>query len=355
MRARKSAAVMGAILTGLGMTLALAQPASARPNCDVPNPPPICNPTDPPDDPPPTGHVPVLAFDGARQMPSRTGVQVWGWTADDDSPTTSLTVRITIDGGSATTVTANQSRPDVAAAYPKYGAAHGFELVLPVSPIGSHNICVTAVSVGGGADKTLCRQMDDIVEFVAYNISYDTAHAILTNTSLEQLDKVTNRNDTAVQQTTEISGSRTATDTVGWSDTTGIKITASTTFETGIPIIAEGKITVTVEGSATFTQNGSRQRAQTFSWRQPVVVPARSIVEATVTITHSTISVPYTLTGEFIYRSGARTAGSLGGTFVGGNSENLSVILKQYNLDGSPAAAPVAQSKATMLKVTPAR
>ncbi len=345
---------MGAILTGLGMALALVQPASARPMCDVPNPPPVCNPNDPPDDPPPTGYVPVLAFDGAQQTTSRNGVHVWGWTADDDSPTTSLTVRITIDGASATTVTANQSRPDVAAVYPKYGAAHGFDLVLPASAAG-HDICVTAVSIGGGADKKVCRQMDDITEFVAYNISYDVAHAVMTGARLEQLDKVSNRNDTAVQQSTEISGSRTVTDTEGWSDTVGVKITTAATFKTGIPILAEGEIKVTVEGSYTYTRNGSQQRVQTFSWRQPVLVPARSIVEATVTIAHSTISVPYTLTGDFVYRSGARTAGSTGGTFTGGNSENLSVTLKQYNLDGTPAAAPVAQSKATMLKATQER
>ncbi|MEU8261571.1 ETX/MTX2 family pore-forming toxin [Micromonospora sp. NPDC048999] len=347
-------AVIGAILTGLGMALALVQPASARPNCDVPNPPPICDPTEPPDDPTPATYVPVLAFDGAQQTTSRTGVHIWGWTADDDLPATSLTVRITIDGASATTLTANQSRPDVAAAYPKYGAAHGFDLVLPASAAG-HNICVAAVSVGGGADKTVCRQMDDIVDFVAYNISYDIAHAVLTGASLEQLDKVTNRNDTTLQQSTEISGSRTATDSEGWSDTVGIKVTVSTGFKTGIPILAEGKITVTAEGTYSYTQNGSHQRAQTFSWRQPVLVPARSIVEATVTITHSTISVPYTLTGEFVYRSGARAAGSVNGMFSGGNSENLSVNLKQYNLDGTPAAAPASQSPAAMLKVTQAR
>ncbi|MEV4703992.1 ETX/MTX2 family pore-forming toxin [Actinoplanes sp. NPDC049316] len=158
-----------------------------------------------------------------------------------------------------------------------------------------------------------------------------------------------------MQQSTEISGSKVATDSQGWSDTTGIKVSVSTSFKTGIPILAEGKINLTAEGSYSYTQNGSTQRSQTFSWRQPVIVPARSVVEATVTVTHGTITVPYSLSGDFLYRSGGRAGGTLGGLFAGGNSEHLAVNLKQYNLDGSPAFAPVKQPKAAMLKATPPR
>ena len=349
MRVRRSAAVLSAVVTGWTMALVMAQPASAAINCDVPTPPPRCN-YEPPDDPPPVTYVPVLAFDGARQTVSPSGVHVWGWTADDDAPTTALTVNISIDGVLARTMVANQHRPDVAAAYPKYGAAHGFEVVLPASAAG-HNVCVTAVSVGGGANKTVCRQMDEIVEFMAYDVSYDLARAQLVDTSLQQLDKVTNRNDTTVQQSTEISGEKTVTETEGWSDTTGVKVSASTSIKAGFPIFAEGKVTVTAEGTFSYTQNGSTSRTRKVAWRQPVLVPPRSIVEATVTVTHANIRVPYSLTGEFIYRSGTRIAGTVGGMFAGGNSENVQVNLKQYNLDGTPAAAPVKQPEAAMLKI----
>jgi hypothetical protein len=297
--------------------------------------------------------VPVVHIDGAQQTTSRTAIHVWGWTTDTDEPTTSLTVHVSIDGITAATATANLSRPDVAAAFPPFGAAHGYDLTVPASAAG-HNVCVTAVSVGGGANATGCQQMDDIVGFNANDISYDTAHAVLTNQTLEQLDKVTNRNDTAVQQSTEISGTKVATDTEGWSDTVGVTVSVSTSLKVGIPIFAEGKVTVTVTGTYSYTQNGSTTRSLTFSWRQPVLVPARSIVEATVAVTHFTIAVPYTLTGNFVYRSGALAAGTVGGTFTGGNSENLAVNLKQFNLDGTPAAAPVAQPPAAMLSVTPA-
>ncbi|WP_213454783.1 ETX/MTX2 family pore-forming toxin [Rhizomonospora bruguierae] len=349
MHLRKTVAVLGSILTGLGMTLAMAQPAAAQPYCDVPIPPPRCNPGEPEPPPPPT-YAPVLAIDAAQQTTSRTGVRVRGWTADGDQPTTALTVQFTIDGAYAGSMVANGSRPDVAAAYPQYGAAHGYDITLAASATG-HTVCVTAVSVGGGANTQRCTSVDTIVSFDPYRIDYDTAHAVLTSASLDQLDRVTTDNDTEVQQSTEISGSKTRTESKGWSDTQGVRISASTSFKVGVPIFAEGKVTVSAEGSFTFTQNGSVQTSQTWSWRQPVLVPPRSIVEVTVTVTSATITVPYTLSGDFVYASGARAAGTLGGMFAGGNSENLRVTLKQYNLDGTPTAAPVKQPQATLLKV----
>ncbi|MEV6596557.1 ETX/MTX2 family pore-forming toxin [Actinoplanes sp. NPDC051346] len=345
---RRSAAAMGAILTGCGMVLAMVQPAAAEPNCDVPEPPPICGGGGGGGGG--TTHAPKLFIDLAQQDTSQSSVHVQGWTADPDGPTTALTVHVKVDGNEVNAVNATVHRPDVAAAYPRFGAAHGFDVWVPASP-GQHTICVLAVGVGTGGNTERCAAMDGIVQFEAHDIAYDMDHAVLTEMSLEQLDKVTNRNDTAVQQSTEISGSKTTTDTETWSNTKSVKVTVSTSIKVGFPIFADGKVTVSAEGSYSGTDGGSVQRARSFSWRQPVLVPARSIVEATVTVAHAKVAVPYTLSGEYIYGSGARAAGTIGGTFKGGNSENLTVVLRQYNLNGTPAAAPVRQPKATLLRV----
>ena len=116
-----------------------------------------------------------------------------------------------------------------------------------------------------------------------------------------------------------------------------------------IPIIADGK--VSVEGSVTFNQNGSTSVATTFGWLQPVLVPAHSRVTATVAVTRSTLVVPYTLSGSYVYRSGTRAPGTAGGTYSGVNSHDLEVTLTQQNLDGTPAARPVTQPAPTFLRV----
>jgi len=96
-------------------------------------------------------------------------------------------------------------------------------------------------------------------------------------------------------------------------------------------------------------QNGSTSTTRKFAWSQPVLVPAKSKVVATVAVTKTTLTVPYTLSGDYVYASGARVAGTNGGTFTGVNSHDLEVTLTQFNLDGTPAARPVDQPQANFL------
>ena len=78
-----------------------------------------------------------------------------GWTIDPDSPSTVLGAWVSIDG-TRTAITANVSRPDVAAAYSGIAAGplHGFDVTLPM-PQGTHTVCVIAQNVRFGSDRTL--------------------------------------------------------------------------------------------------------------------------------------------------------------------------------------------------------
>jgi hypothetical protein len=71
-------------------------------------------------------------------------IDVAGWAIDpsDQSPTD---VRIYIDGSLKAGQLANMSRPDVGAVHPAFGAAHGYNIMIPATP-GDHSVCVYAVS-----------------------------------------------------------------------------------------------------------------------------------------------------------------------------------------------------------------
>jgi hypothetical protein len=100
------------------------------------------------------GGAPVLVVDTATGAAGT--VSVSGWAFDPDT-TASLTVQVSVDGSSTSTV-ASGSRPDVAAAYPGYGAAHGYSLAIPAAG-GVHSVCVTATNVGVGSDTSTCRSL----------------------------------------------------------------------------------------------------------------------------------------------------------------------------------------------------
>lgn len=86
-------------------------------------------------------------------------VRVAGWAADPNT-TGPIGVHVYIDGTYHSGHTANRPRPDVAAASPGLGGAHGFEAVIPVTT-GVHDVCVYALNVGPGDNALLgCRTVD---------------------------------------------------------------------------------------------------------------------------------------------------------------------------------------------------
>jgi len=301
--------------------------------------------------PPPPSNSPVVTLGVPRQTVDRAAIRVSGRATDADQPSAALTVQIRVDGTLVKTVTANQPDPPVAtpgafaAVPPPTVTGHSYDVVVP-APGTAQNVCVTAVNVGSGSNTTVCKAVDSVVEFAGNSISYDLDHLQITDATLDSLDRVTNTNSTNIQQSTTISGEKTTTDTQGWSNTYGVKVTMSGGVK--IPFISDFK--VTVEGSASWVQNGSTSTTRKFAWSQPVLVPAHSKVVATVAVTKTTLSVPYTLSGDYVYRSGARVAGTNGGTFTGVNSHDLEVTLTQFNLDGTPAAKPVPQPQAQLLE-----
>jgi hypothetical protein len=83
---------------------------------------------------------------------------VGGWVLDADSAGP-LQVHAYIDGQFAGSGTANTSRPDVDAVFPRNGSGHGFELSLP-APNGTHTVCVYGINVGPGGNSVLgCREV----------------------------------------------------------------------------------------------------------------------------------------------------------------------------------------------------
>jgi len=86
------------------------------------------------------------------------GVTVRGWAIDPDTADP-ITVHIYVDGVGYP-VSAGQSRPDVARAYPVYGANHGYEAQFDAAP-GRHSVCAYGINVANGTGNVLlgCRDV----------------------------------------------------------------------------------------------------------------------------------------------------------------------------------------------------
>ena len=78
---------------------------------------------------------------------------VQGWAIDPDT-TGPVALHVYVDGAKVGTATADASRADVGAAFPGFGANHGFLVPLPGLAHGGHEVCVYAMNAGGGTANT---------------------------------------------------------------------------------------------------------------------------------------------------------------------------------------------------------
>jgi hypothetical protein len=108
----------------------------------------------------PPNTVPFATVDSVYSMPGIAVVSGWGY--DPDVPTTPIGMHFYVDGRFAGALTASQSRPDVAAAIPGAGDAHGYTAYLGVSP-GRHTVCVYALdNYTGGYNPLITCYLADV-------------------------------------------------------------------------------------------------------------------------------------------------------------------------------------------------
>jgi hypothetical protein len=77
-----------------------------------------------------------------------------GWAYDPDTKSTSITVRLTVDGA-VTNQLASNSRPDLTVFPAIASANHGFSFTLPTLGPGAHNISVSAIDTTNGTAKII--------------------------------------------------------------------------------------------------------------------------------------------------------------------------------------------------------
>jgi len=88
-----------------------------------------------------------------------SGLRLSGWALNPNNRAENVEIHVYDTGPNGTRgisgIRANQSRPDVAAAYPAYSANHGFVTTVGSPDPGSHTVCAFAITTGGGTGNTL--------------------------------------------------------------------------------------------------------------------------------------------------------------------------------------------------------
>ena len=176
---------------------------------------------------------------------------------------------------------------------------------------------------------------DEVVRFEVSSVNYDLDHATIEEEQNREIINQEVSNHTDVEQTQTVSRTETIEETSAWENKMGFKVGAEAMVKTGIPFIASGKVKVSVELSGEFAWSGSTKKGKDYKLDTPVVVPPRTTIIATGTVTVSSISVPYTQIGEYVYKSGNRKPGERTGTYTGVTSHNYKTAFFKVAKNGA--------------------
>jgi dienelactone hydrolase len=90
--------------------------------------------------------LPIGALDGLTTGPGV--MHLSGWALDEDTAA-SIPVAVYVDGVGVSWFPTDRSRPDIAAAFPGYGDAHGYAIDV-AAPAGNHQVCVYGINTAYG-------------------------------------------------------------------------------------------------------------------------------------------------------------------------------------------------------------
>jgi hypothetical protein len=155
------------------------------------------------------------------------------------------------------------------------------------------------IGVYGGAGVDIDRlglilELPEDEEYMFEDVNYDLSECKIVGEKPVSLKEETVENPTDATMMQQISFSHTHSDTKTWGHTVGLKMGVKTSFSTGVPCIAEGKVEVSFEANYSYNWGGNVSDIKTDQWVATLIAPPHSHLRAVGTVTEASINVPFT-------------------------------------------------------------
>jgi hypothetical protein len=155
------------------------------------------------------------------------------------------------------------------------------------------------------------------VAYYVTNVKYDIPDAVLSGAAPYVAGSITLTNASSVSQSTNQSTSIAVSETSSWSNTVGGKIGVKTTFKTGIPFIAEGKVEVSAEISESYTWGETKGTTKTVGTQVTVNIPPHSQITASFVAQRQEVNIPYSCVWTTDFSNGTKKEEYVTGTYKG--------------------------------------
>ncbi|KAK0209833.1 hypothetical protein IW262DRAFT_1281142 [Armillaria fumosa] len=135
----------------------------------------------------------------------------------------------------------------------------------------------------------------DFEDMIVKSVDYDVAQGKILTVTPHVLANQTLTNNSDDEQEMSFSFSETVTHTSKFEHTTGFTIEVGTEFSAGLPLVAEGKISVSVSHSNEFTFGTENTFSKTYTANFPVKAGPKKTVRGVSSVQEGTLEVPYTI------------------------------------------------------------
>ncbi|MEA2162766.1 MAG: hypothetical protein QOK37_893 [Thermoanaerobaculia bacterium] len=179
---------------------------------------------------------------------------------------------------------------------------------------------------------------DSVTSCVITSIEYDTSMATFQPAGdgfqTIAVGNVQTNDSASDSNSVTFSGEATVDYTSGWSNSFSETEGSSTEISAGVstnelPFVdVDGGISVSTSQEFTNTTelNGTQEWSMTLGYNYTFTVPPYTVMRGLAQITKGTLTVPFTMTGQFIFASGAKLQTTGYGVYVGNNCLNDSVF-----------------------------
>jgi hypothetical protein len=139
-------------------------------------------------------------------------------------------------------------------------------------------------------------------------ITFDVQNAVIQSTQPRGIFTQKSKNSSDTQQNPSVSFNETVEEQATFESEVGLEIGASTSFSSGVPILAEGKVEVSAKVHTNLKWGRTNTTSHTFAANVPLSVPPHTTLMVTATVTESILSVPFTTTWKSLKTGNTMTA-----------------------------------------------
>uniref|UniRef100_A0A5B6Z2I7 Agglutinin domain-containing protein n=1 Tax=Davidia involucrata TaxID=16924 RepID=A0A5B6Z2I7_DAVIN len=215
--------------------------------------------------------------------------------------------------------------------------------VVALRNLGNNNFCKRLTTEGktsclNAAVSTIAREARlEVEELVLsrsiYNVNYRLMDARIYNQSVLTMANGNAINRTQVPNTVEVKLEYTETKSQTWNASVSLKLGVTTSIQTGIPLIAEGKIEISAEFTGEYQWGSTKESNTTLATTYTVTVPPMTMVKVSLLATKGSCDVPFSYNQRDTLTNGQQITSTMDdGIYTGINCFNFKYETQEEKL-----------------------